>query len=71
MVPGKTASALAPDVIVIGGGIVGAASAWALARESVRVLLLEAGRFGRESTGKSAAIVRCHYSTRNGVAQAG
>jgi len=26
------------------------------------VLLLEAGRFGGESTGASAAIVRCHYS---------
>src|SRR5262245_12382429 len=25
-------------------------------------LLLEAGRFGEASTGKSAAIVRCHYS---------
>ncbi len=62
MVPGKTVSVSAPDVVVIGGGIVGAASAWALAREAVPVLLLEAGRFGRESTGKSAAIVRCHYS---------
>jgi glycine/D-amino acid oxidase-like deaminating enzyme len=53
---------LGPEVIVVGGGIVGAASAWALAHEGVPVLLLEAGRFGRESTGKSAAIVRCHYS---------
>ena len=26
------------------------------------VLLLEAKRFGEQSTGKSAAIVRCHYS---------
>jgi glycine/D-amino acid oxidase-like deaminating enzyme len=53
---------LSPSVIVIGGGIIGAASAWALAHEGVEVLVLEAGRFGRESTGKSAAIVRCHYS---------
>ncbi len=53
---------MAPEVIVVGGGIVGAASAWALAHEGVPALLLEAGEFGRESTGKSAAIVRCHYS---------
>src|SRR5579871_783122 len=50
------------SVIVIGGGIVGAATAWALQNEDVDVLVLEAGKFGRESTGKSAAIVRCHYS---------
>jgi glycine/D-amino acid oxidase-like deaminating enzyme len=50
------------SVVVIGGGVVGAASAWALQRDGADVLLLEAGRFGRESTGKSAAIVRCHYS---------
>jgi sarcosine oxidase, subunit beta len=49
-------------VIVVGGGIIGAASAWALAHEGADVLLLEAGSFGSASTGKSAAIVRCHYS---------
>ncbi|HEX4521515.1 MAG TPA: FAD-binding oxidoreductase [Gaiellaceae bacterium] len=53
---------MTPSVIVVGGGIVGAATAWRLATEGESVLLLEAGRFGRESTGKSAAIVRCHYS---------
>jgi glycine/D-amino acid oxidase-like deaminating enzyme len=51
-----------PTVVVIGGGIVGAATAWSLAREGVDVLLLESRRFGEQSTGKSAAIVRCHYS---------
>ncbi len=49
-------------MVVIGGGIVGAATAWNLAGREVDTLLLEAGLFGRESTGKSAAIVRCHYS---------
>jgi sarcosine oxidase subunit beta len=49
-------------VTIVGGGIVGAATAWALAKEGVDVLVLESGRFGRASTGKSAAIVRCHYS---------
>jgi sarcosine oxidase, subunit beta len=51
-----------PSVIVVGGGIIGAATAWSLAAEGVDVLLLESGGFGRASTGKSAAIVRCHYS---------
>ena len=51
-----------PTVVVVGGGIVGAATAWSLARDVADVLLLEAGRFGEQSTGRSAAIVRCHYS---------
>jgi glycine/D-amino acid oxidase-like deaminating enzyme len=50
------------ETIVVGGGILGACTAWELAREGVDVLLLDAGRFGEASTGKSAAIVRCHYS---------
>ena len=48
--------------IVVGGGILGATTAWELARAGMDVLVLEAGEFGRQSTGKSAAIVRCHYS---------
>ena len=48
--------------IVVGGGIVGAATAWELARAGMDVLLLDAGAFGAQSTAKSAAIVRCHYS---------
>lgn len=50
------------SVVIVGGGILGAATFWELAREEVDVLLLEARRFGRQSTAKSAAIVRCHYS---------
>jgi sarcosine oxidase subunit beta len=48
--------------IVVGGGILGATTACELARAGMDVLLLEAGRFGQQSTGASAAIVRCHYS---------
>ena len=51
-----------PDVIVIGGGILGATTAWTLSTFGVGTLLLEAGSFARGGTGKSAAIVRCHYS---------
>ncbi|HEY7538019.1 MAG TPA: FAD-binding oxidoreductase [Gaiellaceae bacterium] len=48
--------------IVVGGGILGAATFWELAREGMEPLLYEAGRFGEGPTAKSAAIVRCHYS---------
>jgi sarcosine oxidase subunit beta len=48
--------------IVVGGGILGATTAWELARGGMDVLLLDAGAFGAQSTAKSAAIVRCHYS---------
>jgi len=46
------------ETIVVGGGILGATTAWELARAGMDVLLLEAKRFGEQSTGKSAAIVR-------------
>jgi glycine/D-amino acid oxidase-like deaminating enzyme len=50
------------DVVVVGGGVIGAAVLFELAQRGVRGLLLEGRAFGRESTGKSAAIVRMHYS---------
>jgi glycine oxidase len=39
-----------PDVLVIGGGIVGTAIAWRLAKDGVSVTLLEKGEIGRESS---------------------
>jgi sarcosine oxidase subunit beta len=48
--------------IVVGGGILGACTLYELARAGEDALLLEARSFGREGTGKSAAIVRTHYS---------
>lgn len=53
------------DVIVIGGGIVGASTAYYLASQGVKkVLLVERNAPASGGTGKSAAIVRQHYSTR-------
>jgi glycine/D-amino acid oxidase-like deaminating enzyme len=56
--------------IVVGGGILGACTLYELARAGEDALLLEAGAFGREGTGKSAAIVRTHYSNPEAVRMA-
>lgn len=50
------------SAVIIGGGILGAVTLWELARAETPCILFESGRFGHESTGKSAAIVRMHYS---------
>lgn len=50
------------DVVVVGGGILGAATLWELAARGVDAALFERASFAQESTGKSAAIVRMHYS---------
>jgi sarcosine oxidase subunit beta len=42
----------------------GATTCWELSRRGCRVTLLERSRFAAESTGKSAAVVRMHYSNR-------
>lgn len=48
----------APDVVVVGAGLVGAAAAFELAREGMRVLLLErADAPGREASQAAAGIV--------------
>lgn len=39
-----------PDVLIIGGGIVGSAIAWRLAKDGLSVTLLEKGEIGRESS---------------------
>ena len=51
------------DAIVVGAGITGASTAWHLHQRGQRVLLLERGEPASGGTGKSAAIIRQHYST--------
>lgn len=46
------------DVVVIGGGIVGACTAYELARAGVSVTLLEKGRVGCEQSGRNWGWVR-------------
>jgi sarcosine oxidase subunit beta len=47
---------------VIGGGIMGTATAYHLAQRGVDVLLLEKTHLGAGSTGRTGGIVRQHYS---------
>jgi sarcosine oxidase, subunit beta len=50
------------DVVIVGGGLEGAAAAWQLTRRGVTdVLGLERSTVGSGMTGKSSGIVRCHY----------
>ncbi|MBM4423900.1 MAG: FAD-binding oxidoreductase [Chloroflexi bacterium] len=50
------------DVVIIGGGIMGASTAFRLAERGVKVTLVEKSFLAGGSTGKSSAIVRQHYS---------
>jgi sarcosine oxidase subunit beta len=51
------------EVVVIGGGVNGASTAFQLAKRGLRdVVLLERRQLGAGATGKSGALVRAHYS---------
>lgn len=59
------------EVVVIGGGLEGCASAWALTQRGVSdVLVLERASVGSGGTGKSSGIVRCHYGVSSLAAMA-
>jgi sarcosine oxidase, subunit beta len=50
-------------VVVIGGSVNGASTAFQLTRRGVReVVLLERRQLGAGASGKSGALVRCHYA---------
>ena len=48
---------MATDVVIIGGGLTGCATAYALAAAGVKVTLLDAGQVGRGSSGSSSGWV--------------
>src|SRR5829696_3719594 len=51
------------EVVVIGGGVNGLSTAFQLAKRGVRkVVVLERRHLGTGATGKSGALVRCHYA---------
>ncbi len=58
----------APDVLIVGAGVIGCSIATELARRGHRTLNLDRGRSaGSGSTASSSAVVRFSYSTANGV----
>jgi sarcosine oxidase subunit beta len=60
-----TENTRAADVIIVGGGIMGASLAWQLARRGAgRVTLLERSVIGAGASGKTGALLRRHYSNR-------
>src|SRR3954464_7242772 len=59
------------DAIIIGAGVIGASIAFELAKRGYRTLNIDklpASGYG--PTSNSCAIVRAHYSSRDGVAMA-
>ena len=52
------------DVVIVGGGIVGCASAYYLARRGVSVALLERSTIGSEASGRNAGGVRAQCRDR-------
>ena len=61
------ASRQAADVVVIGGGCMGASIAWHLARKGADVVLLEREHIGAGATGHSGALLRRHYEHPVGI----
>ena len=45
------------DVVIIGGGIIGCATAFYLTKAGVRALLLERGHLAGEASGESAGVL--------------
>jgi glycine/D-amino acid oxidase-like deaminating enzyme len=53
--------AAGPHVVVVGGGIIGASTAWHLARDGVRVALIEGGEPGGLATPRSWAWINASW----------
>ena len=59
------------EVVIVGGGVEGLSTAYALTRAGVRdVLIVERATLASGGTGKSSGIVRCHYGVPSLAAMA-
>ena len=59
------------DAVIIGAGVIGAATAFELCKRGLKTLNVDkAHGSGVGPTAASCAIVRAHYSTYDGVAMA-
>lgn len=57
------------DILIVGGGLMGCATAWEAARRGAKVLVAEKNaQPGRETTARSGAIIRAHYGVPELVA---
>ena len=64
-------SAETADVVIVGGGLEGAAAAWALSQRGITdVVVAERNTVASGMTGKSSGIVRCHYGVSSLAAMA-
>lgn len=52
----------APDVVVVGAGVIGASTAFHLARSGASVQVLDRGPAGGGMSGRSSALIRMHYT---------
>lgn len=59
------------EVVIIGGGIIAATTAWALTKRGITdITILERDTVGSGGTGRTAGIVRCHYGVSSVAALA-
>jgi glycine/D-amino acid oxidase-like deaminating enzyme len=60
-----------PEVVIVGGGLEGCATAWALTQRGITdVVVVERDTVGSGGTGKSSGVVRCHYGVSSLAAMA-
>jgi sarcosine oxidase subunit beta len=52
------------DVLIVGGGLIGCATAWYLAREGAKVTLLDSGDFGMGASGQNAGSLHFQLERR-------
>lgn len=56
-----------PELIIVGGGVIGLSAAYHLARAGSGVILLEKGRVGAGSSSRAGGIITGHLWDRTGI----